>query len=511
MKLQVAGIFGEHMVFQRNEEILIWGRSAADDMISVEFNGRKTVVPTVNGEWKASLPAMEAASGLEMTISSARTGESLYFKDVAIGEVWLAGGQSNMEFLMKYDVDAEEMKATPDDLDLRFFCVPQSPFLGFLEKEPVPEHGFWRRWEGPAHKIRFSAVGAYMGKILREELKVPVAIIGCNWGGTPASAWTAMEDLKDNEKLSPVFEEYERNCAQIDWRKYFETSERPMPIPTKEQLDFENRFMMGEDMSEFFKNMANMPRPDISVWSTYPIAPRSATRPAGVYETMLKKVAPYPIRGFLWYQGEDDDARGWADFYDESMITMITSWRKLWGKELPFFQVELPGFRGIGMTGAKKYAEIRHLQHRVTKELKDVHDICILDCGEEFNIHPRRKRKVGQRLGRMVMKYVYGDKHYVADAPEAIAVNRDRATITITFENTADGLHVEGDLTKQLILKAGETVLNYEAQVLGDRLVLTGDFADIPEIEIRYCEENWCEAALFNSEDNPVYGFTCRV
>ena len=111
----------------------------------------------------------------------------------------------------------------------------------------------------------------------------------------------------------------------------------------------------------------------------------------------------------------------------------------------------------------------------------------------------------------MVMKYVYGDKHYVADAPEAIAVNRDRATITITFENTADGLHVEGDLTKQLILKAGETVLNYEAQVLGDRLVLTGDFADIPEIEIRYCEENWCEAALFNSEDNPVYGFTCRV
>lgn len=509
MKLQVAGIFGEHMVFQRGEEILVWGRSAANDEITVTFDGQDTAVPTVNGEWKAVLPAREAGSGLEMTICSSRTGESLHFRDVAVGEVWLAGGQSNMEFIMKYDVDAEEMKASPDDPDLRFFCVPQSPFLGFLEKEPVPEHGFWRRWEGPEHKVRFSAVGAYMGQILRKELNVPVAIIGCNWGGTPASAWTAMEDLKANEKLSPVFEEYERNCAMIDWRKYIETSERPIPVPTKQQLDFEDRFMMGEDMSEFFKNMANMPRPDISVWSTYPIAPRSATRPAGVYETMLKKVAPYPIRGFLWYQGEDDDARGWADFYDESMATMITSWRKLWGRDLPFFQVELPGFRGIGMTGAKKYAEIRHRQHHVTEMLKDVHDICILDCGEEFNIHPRHKKPVGQRLGRCVMKYVYGDMGYTAECPSFSQGERKGNGITLFFRDVAEGLVLKGELKEELFIRSGEETVDYEYELGKDRLVLKGNFGEKKDLEIRYCEENWCVPKLFNSEGDPLYGFTC--
>ena len=507
MKLQLAGIFGEHMVFQRNEEIRIWGRSAADDQIVIEFAGEKTVVPTVYGKWEAVLPAMNAGSGMTMTVTSLRTGESLSFHDVAIGEVWLAGGQSNMEFIMKYDVDAEEMKATFDDLDLRFYCVPQTPFLGYLEKEPVPDQGFWRRWEGDDNKIRFSAVGAYLGRILRKELNVPVAIIGCNWGGTPASAWTKMDDLKANEKLKPVLEEYERNCSLIDWRKYIETSELPVPIPTKEQIEFGDRFMMGEDMSEFFKNMANMPRPDISVWSTYPIAPRSATRPAGLYETMLKHVAPYGIRGFLWYQGEDDDARNWADFYDESMATMIKSWRNLWGKELPFFQVELPGFRGVGMTGAKKYAEIRHLQHHVTEMLPDVHDICILDAGEEYNIHPRHKKPVGERLGRCVMKYVYGDTKYVAECPSLDKAERNE-DVVLYFKDVAEGLVLKGDLKEELFIKAEEENIDYEYELEKDRLVLRGDFAG-KDLEIRYCEANWCVPKLFNSEGDPLYGFTC--
>lgn len=509
MKLQLAEIFGEHMVLQREKPIPVWGRSAADDEIIIDLAGIKTTTHTENGFFKAVLPGMKAGRGMTLSVTSLKTGEVLSFHDVVIGEVWLAGGQSNMEFLMKYDVDAEEMKRDTDDEDLRFFCVPQSPFLGYTEKEPMGEQGYWRRWTSPEDKIMFSAVGAYMGRILRKELDVPVGIVGCNWGGTPASAWTAMEDLLSNEKLKPVLEEYERNCAQIDYKKYYETSEVPIPPMTPQMKDFNDRFMMGEDMSEFFKNMANMPRPDISVWGTYPIAPRSATRPSGIYKTMLQKTAPYAIRGFIWYQGEDDDARDWADFYDESMKTMIGSWRKLWGEDLPFFQVELAPFRGVGITGAKKYALIRHLQHKASSDLKDVHDICILDVGEEFNIHPRRKRKVGERLGRMTMKYVYGDERYTADMPEAVRAEKEKDKITVFFANTAEGLHIEGDLKKELFLKAGDDDLDYEAEIVNDRLVLTGDFEG--EIEVRYCEDNWCEAKLFNSEGNPVYGFTLKV
>ncbi|MBQ6222594.1 MAG: hypothetical protein IJJ44_08280 [Solobacterium sp.] len=510
MKLQLAEIFGEHMVFQQHKEIPVWGRSAADDEILVELGEDRVCANTDNGFWKVVLPPQEPGTGITLKVASKVTGEVLQFTDIAVGEVWLAGGQSNMEFIMKYDVDAEEMKNSEDDPDLRFFCFPQTPFLGYLEKEPVPEQGFWRRWEGPSNKIMFSAVGAYMARILRKELRVPVGIIGCNWGGTPASAWTAMEDLKNNEKLSPVLEEYENNCSQIDWRKYIETSELPVPVPDEKQREFNDRFMMGEDMTEFFKNLGNLPKPDISIWGTYPIAPRSATRPSGLYEMMLKRVAPYALKGFLWYQGEDDDARDWADFYDESMKTMIQSWRRLWAEELPFFQVELAPFRGVGITGAKKYAEMRHLQHKVSLELADVHDICILDAGEEFNIHPRHKRLVGERLGRSVMRHVYGNDKYIGDCPSLSSVKRGEDCIEFTFDH-AEGLHIRGDLHQDLFLYAGERSLEYEAEVTGEHLVLKGNFRNEPEIQIRYCEENYCVAKLFNSEGDPVYGFTCSL
>ena len=350
-----------------------------------------------------------------------------------------------------------------------------------------------------------------MGMILREKLDVPIGIVSCNWGGTPAAAWTSMEDIQNNEKLKPVLEEYEKNCSMIDFRKYYETSERPIPIPTAKQLEFEDRFMMGEDMSEFFKNFANMPRPDISVWSTYPIAPRSATRPAGVYEMMLKKVAPYAIRGVMWYQGEDDDARGWADFYDESMITMIRCWRKLWGHDFPFYQVHLAPFEGVGMTGAKKYALMRHQQAKACASLENVFDVCILDAGEQFNIHPRHKKIVGERLGRIVMKHTYGDDSLVADCPVFEKAQRDGDQIRITLSNPADGICEKGDLKNALILKSGEDVLDYEYEILKDGLLLKTDLKDKDHISVSYCEMNYCPAVLFNSEGNPLFGFECEV
>ncbi|MBQ9425884.1 MAG: hypothetical protein IJU42_08080 [Erysipelotrichaceae bacterium] len=510
MKLQPALIFGEHMVLQQGTKIPVWGRSAKNDEVTVELGDARETAIAVNGEWMVTLPAFEACEQTVMRISSKLTGEKIVFEDVAIGEVWLAGGQSNIEFIMKYDFDAPETLKSKDDQDLRYFCFPKTPFLGYLEKEPCSDQGFWRRWEGEENKKMFSAVGAYMGKILREKLDVPVAVIGCNWGGTPASAWTSMEDLKNNEKLKRVLEEYENNCSLIDWRKYIETSERPIPIPTEKQLEFEDRFMMGEDMSEFFKNFENMPRPDISVWSTYPLAPRSATRPAGVYEMMLKRVAPYAIRGVIWYQGEDDDARGWQDFYDESMITMIRCWRKLWGFDFPFYQVELPPFEGVGMTGAKDYALIRHQQAKAAVSLDDVYDVCILDAGEKLNIHPRHKKIVGERLGRIVMKHTYGDESLTADCPIFEKAERKDDEILIRFSNCADGLAEKGNLRDRLFIKSGEKDLDYEYEIRGDVLRMKAQLP-VAAVSVEYCETNYCPAVLFNSEGNPLFGFRCEV
>ena len=414
-----------------------------------------------------------------------------------------------MEFIMKYDYDARETIKTADDEGLRYFCFPHTPFLGYLEKEPCADQGFWRRWQGEDNKKMFSAIGAYMGKILRDRLGCPVGVISCNWGGTPASAWTSMEDLQSNEKLRPVLEEYENNCSKIDWKKYYETSELPVPVPTKEQLEFEDRFMMGEDMTEFFKNLGNMPMPDISVWSTYPIAPRSATRPAGVYETMLKKVAPYAMRGVIWYQGEDDDARGWYDFYDESMITMIGCWRKLWGWDFPFYQIHLAPFEGVGVTAAKKYDLMRRKQAIASSNLEGVYDVCILDAGEPLNIHPRHKKMVGERLAYIVMKHTYGDDSREADCPIFRNAERNDDEITIYVDHAAGGLEVKNDLKAVLSVMNEDKEIDYDCKVEGDHITITGNFEG--KVTIKYCEMNYCLAAIFNSEGNPLFGFTCEV
>ena len=509
MKLQPAALFGEHMILQRDCEIRIWGTSCENDTVTVQLNDQQVSSPVIYGDWSVTLKPEKACFRTAMTISSALTEETITFSDVAIGEVWLAGGQSNMEFLMKYDYDLPETKDLPDDEYLRCFTVPQSAYNGFLELDSKPAQGFWRKWNSYDNRINFSAVGAYMGMVLRKKLDVPVGIISCNWGGSPVAAWTAMEDLQNNPALEPVLKWHREACDNTNWEKYMAASDiKPAPVSPQQQR-FNDRFMMGEDMSEFFKNFdpSKMPKLD---FAPYDPGPRSIVRPAGLYENMLKRTAPYAIKGAIWYQGEDDDARNWVDFYDESMKTMVASWRKLWGWQFPFFQIELAPFRGFGITGAKLYDVLRHKQHKAAEETPDMYDVCILDAGEEFNIHPRHKKIVGERLARIVMKHVYGNDSLTADCPEFLAAVKEGNTITLSFDNCAEYLQAEGSLSDVLKVTADKEKAEYEAEIKKDKLIIKGQFED-KKVRIEYCEANYAPAVLFNSEGNPVYGFTCEV
>lgn len=509
MKLQPALIFGEHMILQRDQKIRIWGTSAENDTVTVRLHDQCASSVTVRGNWMVELNEEKACERTSMTISSRVTEETITFNDVAIGEVWLAGGQSNMEFIMKYDVNCEETMQLDDDDSLRYLCYPHVAFNGFLEFESMPAEGFWRKWTTAENRKQFSAIGAYMALILRKKLNVPVGIIGCNWGGSPAAAWTDIEDVRNNPAMAEIIKWHEDACNNTNWAKYISASDIRPAEQTPEQKDFNDRFMMGEDMSEFFRNFDPSKLPPVD-FAPYNPGPRSIVRPGGLYENMLKKVAPYSIRGVIWYQGEDDDARNWADFYDESMVTMINSWRKLWGWDFPFYQIELAPFQGISFNGAKKYALMRHLQHEASERLKDVTDICILDAGDRMNVHPRRKKMVGERLGRIVMKHTYGDDSLTADCPVMKEAVRNNDEIAISFENAAEGMVINGNIHMWMTVRTEGRDIAYEADVKGNVLTLHGDFRD-RKIRIEYCETNYCEAVLYNSEGNPAFGFTLEV
>lgn len=511
MKLQPALVFGEHMVLQRDKEIKVWGYTAIDDVVTVSLGGEVVKAPAPDGKWMAVFSPKEATSQTTMTIESRETEEFIEFRDVAIGEVWLAGGQSNMEFLMKFDYDFEDTKKLPDDKDLRYFCYPETAYKGFMETEDyLPNWGFWRKWTKEENRKQFSAVAGYMGMILRKKLGVPVGILACNWGGTPASAWTAPEDLAADPVFKPILDWHSEALKNINWERYIGASDRKAPPKDPEVEAIFEKMMMGEDVSEFFKNFnpEDMLKGDFVPFMP---GPRSTVRPSGLYENMLCKVAPYTIRGAVWYQGEDDDARDWQDFYDVSMKTLIKSWRKLWGYSFPFYQVDLAPFRGWGPTGAKKYPLIRHQQSKSSNETEDAYDICILDAGEEFNIHPRHKKIVGERLGRVVMKHTYGDNTLVADCPKWIRVDKRDGKVDIYFDNAADGMEIRGDLKSALKIKKGDTELEYTATVDNDRVTLETSFSNEDKLHIEYCEENYCPAVLFNSEGNPAYAFTVEL
>lgn len=510
MKLQPALIFGEHMLLQRQEPIPVWGRSTRNDTITVTLGTHTVKTSAEGGLWKVEFPPMEATEQTTMTISSAITGEKLTFEDVAIGEVWLAGGQSNMEFLLKYDEEAETMYETPDDPGLRFFRYPQSNFLGCMEKNPYPDEGFWRVWTNTKNREFFSGPAAYMGRSLRETLHVPVGIVGCNWGGTPAAAWTSMEDLQSNPALKPVLEWHRSNCAAIELASYYAASDLPDPEPSPEEKARMDYLMMGGDL----RKLPTMSMPDMSQipYTPFKPGPRACVRPGGLYDHILCHIAPYAVRGVIWYQGEDDDFRGWADFYDESMKTMIDSWRKLWGKKLPFLQVELAPFRGSGFNGAKEYPLMRTKQRAVADGLEGVHNVCILDSGDEMNIHVRKKRPVGERLALLARKYVYGETNLLADSPRAKEMIHHGNQIRIPFDNTGTGLHLNGELQGLLEVTVDESAVTVEAVVEGNALILTdAAFEDAQTITVKFAEQNFCQDPLFNSAGLPAFPFTLKL
>ena len=498
------------MLLQRREPIPVWGRSVRGDTVTVTLGKNRASALAEGGVWKVVLPPMEAADRITMTISSAITGEKLVFEEAAIGEVWLAGGQSNMEFLLKYDEEITAMQATPTDPSLRFFRYPQVNFPGCLEMQPHPDDGFWRTWTSADNRNFFSGPAAYMGRALREALGVPVGFVGCNWGGTPAAAWTALKDLQANPALKTVLDWHHECCAATELGSYYAASELPEPEPTPEaqaRMDF---LMMGGD----FSKLPPMPMPDMSQipYSPYKPGPRSCVRPGGLYENMLCRIAPYAVRGVIWYQGEDDDFRGWADFYDESMKTLFASWRKLWGKELPFLQVELAPFRGSGVTAAKQYPLMRAKQRSAADVAAGVHNACIMDSGDAMNIHVRKKRPVGERLALLARKYVYGEAELLADSPRAREIYRTGCQIRIRFDHAGEGLRLREDPRDVLEITADGEHVNAAASVQGNTLILTSPaFACAKGVTVKFAEQNFCKDPLFNSADLPAFPFTLEV
>lgn len=502
--LQTAAIFQDKMILQRNKPVFIWGTGTPGADVSARIQGKEgSSVVGADGQWKLEIPALDASDKETLVIESGS--ETLTYEDAAVGEVWVAGGQSNMEFWMRYEKHkAEAVKDCPNDR-LRFFDVPEVCYEGQLEEFDYSRQGVWREAASKEELEYFSAVGYYFQKEIEKELGVPVGIIGCNWGGTLSRAWMNPDTVR--QVGAPWMKDYEDTASAMDMDAYWKKqhgnymNDRGNPFADAFGEFCLPRTPSMEEIGHFFSNIPE----DFQEYLTL-MQPQSI--PGSLYEHMLKTIAPYSIRGFLWYQGESDDVPGKNVLYKDMLTGLISDWRILWNDmELPFLFVQLPGFRHWLMnTEENHYPVIRKCQEQVADTVNHAYLCSISDAGEEFDIHPKDKKTVGERLAWLAEGHVYG-KDILCDAPRAVAAKRNENLVTVTFANAEGGLEIKGEEIEALEVYSGEEALEYAAHVEDNAVVIRLERCVCGAVTVQFAQTPWYLVNLYNRAGIPAVPF----
>lgn len=515
--LRAAAVFSDNMVLQRNKKIRVFGSAESGSRIRVSLLDKTVEAICREGKWIAYLPEFQAVDDAVMEITDGKT--TLRFTNIAIGEVWLAGGQSNMELeLQNAEVGQEILQnagngqeGMSDDMAavlkrVRFYYTPKVAY----ECEALWEAEKNSRWElfGKEEAAKWSAVGFFFAVRLAEKLGVTVGIIGCNWGGTSASAWMSREALLEQEATKSYVEEYENS----EWVKKPETEQiKDYEEYIAYHTDWESRAgeIYAKNPRESFDRVQELVGP-----CRYPGPMNRAnfTRPAGLYEVMLKKISPYTLKGFLYYQGESDEHK--PESYYALLTRMMRQWREdFQDNELFFLLVQLPMHQYEGTEDDKSWCMIREAQLRAYENIKNTGLAVIIDCGQFHEIHPRNKKPVGERLALQALYQVYDS----IEAKEAFGplykdfLYRDGG-MEISFRYADEGFLVKGDPLGFEI--AGEDGVFHPAGASfteGDNSVfIKSDKVESPFMA-RYLWTNYGEVNVFGKNGLPMAPFRTHM
>ena len=454
-RIRLPEQLGDHCILQQNTQANLWGEAAANSKVTVKTSWSKekySVTAGADGRWKLAVRTPEGSYEPQTVVISDRDG-SVTLNDVLIGEVWLAGGQSNMEMpLMGFHSCPVEgaveaiLTSTQYGNRVREVKIPKTA-------SPEVEEYVSGRWveTNPATAREFTAAGWFFATMLTAALDVPVGIIACNWGGSAVESWLPKEIV-------------------------YSYPENTIPNGTHEYV------IVPEG---WYHHMSNYV----------------------MYNAMLHPVSNYTIKGFIWYQGETN--AGLYDYYAERLATMVSVWRELWGEgDIPFYEVELAPwiYGGDGTSGAR----IREAQRRAVELIPNSGIATTNDLAYEYEkdqIHPCQKRQVGERLALLALNRTYGMSGLQCEGPlyKDMTVEGDR--VIVSFTNTMyDGLSPWHDI--QGFELAGEDRVFHPAQAerVDDKVVVTS--AEVPApVAVRYCFRDFQVGNLTGSLGLPAAPF----
>jgi sialate O-acetylesterase len=460
-------LFTDHMVLQQGRSVPVWGVADAGERVTVGFlNQQKSTTAGGDGKWMVRLDALEAGGPHTLSIAGKNT---IRILDVLVGEVWIASGQSNMQWPVSRSADPEQTAASSENPRLRLFTVPRT-------KADAPTDSVDSKWErcGPETVPEFSAVAYFFGRDLQKARNVPVGVIHTSWGGSPAEAWLspdALESCADGKDIVDLYagmwKNYEQSLAQ------YKTEQAAAKAEGKE-----------------FKKQA----------------PRKPWKPTELYNGMISSILPYAITGGIWYQGESNAGRAYQ--YRTLFPAMIQSWREAWGQgDFPFLLVQLAPFRKIRTEpGDSDWAELREAQLLSTHVLPNVGMAVITDVGEEDDIHPKQKEPVGARLALAARAIAYGEE-IVYSGPEYKSLTIDGDEAVVGFNHVGGGLVIKGDALQGFELAGADRVFhNAKAEIRGETVVVTCPKVPAP-VAVRYGWADYPVVNLWNADILPATPF----
>ncbi len=415
----LANIFGDEMVLQREKPVCVWGWSQPQGDVTVSFaTQRKTTVANEKGEWSVQLDPMPASSeNRDLTVISKKN--TITLKNILVGDVWVCAGQSNMAYPMTHVANSKEERDKANEPKLRVVVLrgnaslePQANTL------PAPWKSFTK-----GKVDDFPGTSTFFGLELVKALDIPIGLINCAIGNTRIETFMPREELM----MNPLFTGIKDNLIKLSLSDNPENLKKLKNGLNDIHLwleDAEKRVKEGR-----YPNGACPPLPNM-------ITP---FLPTANYNTYIAPIAPFAIRGAIWYQGESNT----HGVYTELMMSMVRRWRDAWKQgDFPFFYVQLANFSSLsdGWSGGTM-SLMREAQLNALAKIPNSGMAVAIDIGE-VDVHPKNKQDVGKRLSLWALNKCYDKKEIVPSGPLFKNAIIDDNVIRIQFDYADSGLMV---------------------------------------------------------------------
>ena len=397
--LKLSPLYTDNMVLQRDTPLLIQGTANAGEQVTVSIDRQQWITKTApDGKWSVKLSPLKAGGPYTLAVSTQK--RILKYTNVLAGEVWLCSGQSNMEFMLSQTTTGKKDIPQAADEQLRLYDMKarwrtdavqwDASVLDSLNHLQYYKDTEWQTCT-PDNAARFSAVASYVGRMLRDSLKVPVGLICNAIGGSPTESWIDRNTL-----------EYHFPAILKDWT----------------HNDFIQDWVRG--------------RAALNIKQSKEKYQRHPYEPCYLYESGIRPLAQYPVKGVIWYQGESNAHN--YEAHEKLFKLLISSWRKNWGnEELPFYYVQLSSI------ARPSWPWFRDSQRRMMNEIPNTGMAVSSDNGDSLDVHPRNKKPIGERLARWALNKTYGMSHILPSGPLFQQADFRENAVYVTF-NYGKGL-----------------------------------------------------------------------